>query len=196
MPLALVLAGLAALWAAMLWLGGTATDKAILNALYDAGAPARGALSLITHLGAYPTLLCITLLGIAVLIARSERRQALLLAVLITSGPLLVELQKGWIGRLRPHDQEHLVAVQSYAFPSGHSANSLLIWLSLALLVVRNPRARPFAIAGALLIAVAVAFSRPMLGVHWPSDVVGGWALALFWLLLMARLLRVPLSAS
>lgn len=196
-PLALALAGLALVWAAMLWFGGTATDRAILDAIYVGGAPLRFEIAgAATHLGSYPVLVGFTLLGLTGLLARGESRRALLLALLVTTGPLLVELQKGWIGRLRPHDQEHLVAVQSYAFPSGHSANSLLIWLALALLTVEGRRARQIAIAGALLIAGAVSLSRPALGVHWPSDVVGGWALALFWLLLLARLLRVPLRSS
>ena len=196
-PLALALAGLALVWGAMLWFGGTATDRAVLDAIHDAGAPLRWEIAgAVTHLGAYPVLVGFALLGLIGLLARGESRKSLLLALLVTTEPLLVELQKGWIGRLRPHDQEHLVAVQSYAFPSGHSANSLLIWLSLALLCVAGQRARKAAIAGALLIAVVVGVSRPVLGVHWPSDVVGGWALALFWLLLMARLTGVSLRSS
>ncbi len=197
MKRALALAGLALVWGAMLWLGGTGADRDILAALYAAGAPLRFEIAgAVTHLGAYPTLVGFTLLGLIALLGRGESRRALLLAAFVTTGPLFVELQKGWIGRLRPHDQEHLVAVQSYAFPSGHSANALLIWLGLALLVVEGPRARMVAVAGALLIAAAVGVSRIVLGVHWPSDVVGGWAHGLFWMLLLARLARVPLSPS
>ena len=197
LKLAAALALLALLWGAMLWLGGTGADRTILDALYQAGAvPGREVVGAITHLGAYPVLVGLALLGLIALLARGERRRAMLLAGLATLGPLFVELQKHWFGRLRPHDQEHLVVVQSYAFPSGHSANSLLIWLSVALLVVEGPRARPFAIVAALLIAGAVGLSRPMLGVHWPSDVVGGWALALFLLLLLSRLAGVPLGRA
>ncbi len=197
LKLAAALALLARVWGAMLWLGGTGADRTILAALYHAGTPlGRDVVGAITHLGAYPVLVGLTLLGLIALLARGERRRTVLLAGLTTLGPLFVELQKNWFGRLRPHDQEHLVIVQSYSFPSGHSANSLLIWLSVALLVVEGPRARPFAIAAALLVATAVGLSRPMLGVHWPSDVVGGWALALFMLLLLSRLAGVPLGRA
>ena len=56
---------------------------------------------------------------------------------------LLVELLKDWIGRLRPDDQEHmLVAVQSYAFPSGHAANATVVWLVPGL-AARARSARP-----------------------------------------------------
>jgi undecaprenyl-diphosphatase len=197
MPLALALAALAALWGAMLWLGGTGADRTILDALYAGGAPLRYELAgAVTHLGTYPTVVAFALLGLVALLGRGESRRALLLSLLVTTGPLFVELQKTWFGRLRPHDQEHLVVVQSYAFPSGHSANAMLIWLGLALLAVEGPRVRPLAIAGALLIAFLVGLSRIVLGVHWPSDVVGGWALALFWLLLLSHLLGVPLTRA
>ncbi len=193
-PLVAALAGLALVWGAMLWLGGTGADRTILDAIYAAGAPLRFEIAgAVTHLGSYPTLAGFALLGLIALLVRGERRRALLLLLFVTTGPLLVELQKGWFGRLRPHDQDHLVAVQSYAFPSGHSANSMLVWLGIALLCVEGPRARKAAIAGALLFAFLVGLSRPTLGVHWPSDVVGGWALALFWLLLLSRLAGVPL---
>jgi membrane-associated phospholipid phosphatase len=113
------------------------------------------------------------------------------------SSGLVVELLKRWIGRLRPHDQEHmLVQVQSYAFPSGHTSNATVVWLGLALLLVRGERARLVAIAAAAMLAVAIGLSRNMLGVHWPSDVVGGWAFGLFWIVLLARVSRVPLNVS
>lgn len=196
-PLALALAGLALVWGAMLWLGGTGTDRAILDAIHKAGAPLRFEIAgAVTHLGAYPVILGFALLGLIALLVRGESRRALLLTLLVTTGPLFVELQKNWFGRLRPHDQDHLVALQSYAFPSGHSANALLIWLGLALLVVEGPRPRRLAIAGALAVAATVGFSRMVLGVHWPSDVIGGWALALFWLLLLSRLAGVSLRPS
>ena len=121
----------------------------------------------------------------------------MLLLALPLSGGLFVELLKDWIGRLRPHDQEHLlVQVQSYAFPSGHTANATVVWLGLALLLVRGPRARALRHLGGGLLALAIGLSRNMLGVHWPSDVIAGWAFGLFWILLLARLARVPLSPS
>lgn len=194
----LVLAALALVWAAMLWLGGAEGDRAVLAFLYAGDNPGWGrAARTITELGSFPVVMSLAVIGGLLLARRGQMRAAwLLLALPVTSG-LIVELLKRWIGRLRPHDQEHLlVEVQSYAFPSGHTANATVVWLGLALLLVRGARARPIAIAAAALLAVAIGLSRNMLGVHWPSDVVGGWALGLFWMLLLARLTRVPLSAS
>jgi len=107
------------------------------------------------------------------------------------AGRLLVELQKGWTMRLRPDAHEQLAPIASYAFPSGHAANSTMVWLGAALLLARGP-ARPWALAAAAMIAIAVGLTRPMLGVHWPSDVVAGWSLGLFWTLLLVRLSAAP----
>lgn len=190
------LAALATIWGAMLRMGGDQADRETLAFFHAGDDPAATAVARwATELGAYPVLAALGIAATIVLHRRGLRRQAALLFALVTTGPLLVELQKGWIGRLRPHDQEHLVATQSYAFPSGHTANATLIWLSLALLLVTG-RGRTAAIAGAALVAVAVGCTRMMLGVHWPTDVVGGWALGLFWLLLLFRLFRVPLRPS
>jgi membrane-associated phospholipid phosphatase len=193
-----ILAGLALIWAAMLWLGGDALDRAVLAFLYAGDNPALGrAARVVTELGSFPVVMTLAAIGALLLAWRRETRAALLLLALPLSSGLVVELLKRWIGRLRPHDQEHmLVQVQSYAFPSGHTTNATVVWLGLALLLVRGPRARLLAIGAAAIMAVAIGLSRNMLGVHWPSDVVGGWAFGLFWILLLARLARVPLNAS
>jgi undecaprenyl-diphosphatase len=192
-----VLAALALVWATMLWLGGAELDRFVLASLYAGDSPWGRAARAVTELGSFPVVMALAAIG-ALLLARQRRmRAACLLLALPPSSGLVVELLKRWIGRLRPHDQEHLlVQVQSYAFPSGHTANATVLWLSLALLLARGPRFRPAAIAAAILLVVAIGLSRNMLGVHWPSDVVGGWAFGLFWIFLLARLSRVPLSAS
>ncbi|WP_405578949.1 phosphatase PAP2 family protein [Streptomyces sp. NBC_01190] len=86
--------------------------------------------------------------------------------------------------RTRPPVADWAVHTSGQSFPSGHTASSaiaagLLAWGLLRAL----PRAAgriTAAVCG--LIAVAVGLSRVYLGVHWPSDVVGGWLFAAFWL--------------
>jgi membrane-associated phospholipid phosphatase len=188
-----LIAGLVLLWAAMLVFGGSDPDKAALHALYAGGRPALAAAArAVTFFGSYTALVPATLIGLAILAWRRQGRAALLLLAITLSGRLLVELHKGWVGRVRPEDQEHLVAVQSYAFPSGHAANATIVYLSLALLVPVAARGRRIGVALAAALAVAVGLSRPMLGVHWPSDVIGGWTLGLAWTLLLVRLFGAP----
>lgn len=188
-----VLAGLALAWAVMLLFGGMEFDRGLLLYFYAGDAPRFAAAArIVTLLGGANVLLPVTALGLVLLLIRRDFRGALLLAAITLPGRVLIELQKEWIGTLRPEDQPHLVAAQSYAFPSGHAANATLVWLCLALLLPRGPRARMFAIWGAVWLALFVGLSRVMLGVHWPSDVIAGWAFGLFWVLLILRLAGHP----
>ena len=123
-------------------------------------------------------------------------RGAIQLTGITLTGRLLVELLKDWTARVRPDAMGHLVPVDSLAFPSGHAANATLVWLCLALLLPRGARSRAFAVWAAVWLALAVGLSRIMLGVHWPSDVIGGWAFGLFWSLLLLRLSGLDLGGG
>lgn len=181
------IAALLAVFAAMLALGGpgSAVDRALLyRAQIDPIVPAA---RLVTQLGDWWFLLVAGGFAAAGLAIHGQWRRAALLVVLLLSERSLVEASKFLFDRVRPDPAGHLVAVQSMAFPSGHAANAMTLGLGLALLVPR--RARRAAVVAALLYAVLVGLSRPILGVHWPSDVVGGWALGAAWTLLLVRLL-------
>lgn len=172
----------------MMLVGTGPLDHRLLAVLYSADPPAvRGAVLFVTNLGEWLVLVPLTLLGAGWLLYRRERRPALLLLAITLIGRLLVDLQKLGIGRLRPEDQVHLVPVKNLSFPSGHAANTMIVFLSLALLVAPR-RIQRLAVPIALLATVAVGITRPMLGVHWPSDVVGGWAFGAAWVLLMLGL--------
>ena len=187
MPMAL--AGLALAWAAMLLFGGMEFDRGLLLVAYAGRDPTITEVARwLTELGGFTVLIAATAAGAGWLLWRRDWRSALLLIAITLSGRLLVALQKDWTARLRPEANEHLVAAQSLAFPSGHAANATLVWLGLALLLPRSDRVRAFAIWGAVWLALAVGASRVMLGVHWPSDVIAGWSFGLFWLLLLMRL--------
>ncbi len=111
------------------------------------------------------------------------------------SGAGLAEAQKYSIARVRPDVEPHLVVVKTSSFPSGHAANSMIFYLALALVLTAGTRwHRPAAVA-AVLLSLLIGTSRVMLGVHWPSDVVGGWAFGLLWVLLTLRLAGRALKA-
>nr|WP_299907889.1 phosphatase PAP2 family protein [Sphingomonas bacterium] len=102
------------------------------------------------------------------------------------TGSIAVGIAKALIGRARPELTDHLVQVTSASFPSGHAANSAIIYLTIASLVVQiveERRARLFILAVAVLLVTAIGFSRIYLGVHWPSDVLAGWSFGTLWAL-------------
>jgi undecaprenyl-diphosphatase len=185
----LVLIGLALTFAVMLLFGGMEFDRGLLLLVYAGDHPgAADAARWLTVAGSHEALLAVTALGAAWLVARREWRPALFLLGVPLSGRLLVSLLKDWTARVRPDAQGHLVPVESLAFPSGHAANSTMVLLCLALLVPTSERARMWAVWAAVWLALAIGGTRPMLGVHWPSDVIGGWAFGLFWTLLLLHL--------
>lgn len=183
--LASAIAALAALWLAMM-IGGTGTlDQSALAWLYAWDQPGlRNFLRYFTLLGNWPAVVGVSLAAAVWLLATGHRRAALLLLGITLLGRALVEGMKLGVYRSRPSGHDHLVDVYSLSFPSAHAANSMILWLTIALLLP-NPKWRPAAVAVALLVSFAVGISRPMLGVHWPSDVIGGWAFGAAWVLVM-----------
>ena len=115
----------------------------------------------------------------AALLMRGLGTGALWLIGTVLGSMALVSLLKLAFAAPRPDLLEPLVAVATFSYPSGHSANALTLFGALALLA-----GRWWGWAAAVLIVLAVGLSRVWLGVHWPSDVLGGWLLSAAWLLL------------
>lgn len=181
-------AALTALWLSMMMWGAGDLDRLLLGQLYAADRPIlRQAAALITLVGNWQTVVVLSLLAAVWLLYRRKVRSALLLLVVTLLGRTLVIIQKIGIARLRPDELEHLVTVKSLSFPSGHAANSMILLLSLATIAAPREQ-RWWTVPAALVGAFLVGLSRPMLGVHWPSDVVGGWAFGAAWVLVMLAL--------
>lgn len=179
---------LAALWVAMLLLGGPASDAdGVLRHAFQVPALVPAA-RLLTRLGDWTLLLPLTLAAAAALAWFVSRRAALVYAGLILGGRVLVEAEKVAIGRARPDETGRLVHVATLSYPSAHAAYSMMAWLGLALLGTRSARTRGPAVAAALALAILVGLTRLVLAVHWPSDVIGGWAFGAGWTLLLVRL--------
>ena len=173
----------------MLLLGGGPLDGAIYEALYAGHRPALAAVAhVLTALGD-PTVLIVAGIACAAgLWLAGHRHLPLVLVVIVALGRGLSELQKYMIARVRPDLEPHLVVVRTSSFPSGHAASSMIFYLALALALTANTRWQRPAAAGAILLSLAIGTSRVMLGVHWPSDVIGGWAFGMLWVLLTLRL--------
>lgn len=177
----------AGIWLAMLLLGRGALDRSIEQALYAGGRPGLIlAARAFTFLGEPTVLVVAGFLVAAWLWYRGSGRFALGMLLVIMVGRGLTEIQKYWIARARPTIEPHLVVVKTSSFPSGHSTSSMIFYLTLALMLAPKPH-RLAASACAILLSLLIGTSRVMLGVHWPSDVLGGWSFGLFWVLVTLR---------
>lgn len=182
---------LAAIWLTMLLLGRGAVDQAIYERLYVGGHPALITVARFFTVLGEPTVLIVAGLAAAVLLWRAGHRHLPWVIIAITAiGRILSEVQKYSIARARPDLEPHLVVVKTSSFPSGHASSSMIFYLTVALTLATRPQERRAVAAGALVLSFLVGISRVMLGVHWPSDVVGGWAFGLLWVLLTLRLSR------
>jgi len=140
-----------------------------------------GSATMIARLSALGGLLFIGPLALATvlfLLWRRRRADALWLLLTITSGRLAVEGLKLTLMGPRPPRPDWLEIVQSWSFPSSHSAGTIMTCIALALLFGR----RRWGMAVALLMAGLIGWTRVALAVHWPSDVLAGWGFGLLWL--------------
>lgn len=180
---------LAAIWLAML-LGGTgAFDRTVYEALYAGHRPLLLAVArLFTALGEPTVLVTAGFLVAGWIWWRHHPHLALAVLLIVLVGRGLAEAQKYWIARVRPDLEPHLVVVKTSSFPSGHATSSMIFYLTVALALSAGTRWHRLAAAAAVLLALLIGTSRVMLGVHWPSDVIGGWAFGMLWVLLNLRL--------
>lgn len=167
------------------FLGGeriSAFDRDVVSGMGRARHPVSNAIVLgLTFFGSVPGAGGLAATVGAVLLARRQPRRAAQVA-LGALGGITAELGiKRLFRRERPTLLEHLEAVSSTSFPSGHATAAASIYLSMAFVAARGSRHPGLLLAGAGAFAAAVGASRVYLGVHWPTDVVSGLAIGTAW---------------
>lgn len=99
-------------------------------------------------------------------------------------GLLLSTLLKGVFQRPRPALTPHLTHVMLSSFPSGHTMNSAVVYLTLGLLLAQisdRARMKIYCVAVAAVMTFLVGLSRVYLGAHYPSDILAGWTAGATW---------------
>jgi len=147
----------------------------------------------ITALGGFTCLTLFVIIAAASLVFFGKWRQAVVFTATVVLAEFSNDLLKAVYGRARPELVPHGAFVYTHSFPSGHAMLSAVTFLTLAAILSsldRRRRFKVFVFAIAILVTVTVGVSRIYLGVHWPSDVLGGWTLGAAW----ALIARVVLS--
>lgn len=163
----------------------TALDKNILQTLKELHTPLLDRIMVgITSLGD-PWVVTIISIIVAIILSRRRRLAGAITIGIASAGAWgLNLLLKDVFARDRPELWKRIVDAQFNSFPSGHAMVSLVVYGFLAyLLAIRFPRRQSLIYVLAILLIISIGFSRLYLGVHWPTDVVAGYAAGLVWLM-------------
>lgn len=134
-------------------------------------------LSLVGHrYGVVP----LDLVLVAVLALRRHLREAVFAAFALAGSGLLNIAAKQWFARTRPSLWEPVAAESSYSFPSAHAMGSATLACVLVALTWNTRWRWPVLVASGAFV-LGVGLSRVYLGVHYPSDILAGWTVALAW---------------
>jgi len=148
----------------------------------------------VTEVGSTISMTVIAAATIIFLLIKHRRGDAVLVAVVAAGAGLLVRFGKATVGRERPPVDYRLVTETNESFPSGHAlASAAILGVVLVVLLpfIKSKRARVAVLIGVGLFVLAIGLSRLYLGVHWATDVIGGWVTGLAWLALCLTVRQV-----
>jgi undecaprenyl-diphosphatase len=181
-----------------IWLAAQATqgettwfDETIRDAIHSISSPAlTQVFSIITNLGSQACVLSLSACAAILMLAKREPRRAVLIVVTMAGAELWLSILKNAFHRPRPEPFFGAHLPPSYSFPSGHALLSCCCYAMLAALGSAYCRGRVKWFIGlcAALLILAIGISRIYLGVHYPSDVIAGYLVAIAW---MASLLLI-----
>jgi undecaprenyl-diphosphatase len=140
-----------------------------------------------TGLGSTGVLSVMVLAAIGFLTMTAKRHAAATVLASVVGGVLVGQTMKWAFARPRPDLVPHGAEVYTASFPSGHSMMSAVVYLTLGALLARtqaSPAVKAYILTVCVLLTALVGVSRVYLGVHWPTDVLAGWALGGLWALL------------
>lgn len=175
----------------------TAFDQAILRAFRDTdGQPVgpswlKGTVLNLSALGSVAVVTLIVVLAAIFLVLVRRRGEAMLLVGCTVGATITLVVLKILFGRERPTIVSALASEVDLSFPSGHSLIASAIYPTLGLLLARtfaDRHLKVFVLAAAAALTLMIGFTRVYIGVHYPTDVLGGWMLGLSWAILCALL--------
>lgn len=137
----------------------------------------------VTLLGSFGVTFALATVAAVLLVRRVGWALGLLPLIALNVAALASRYTKRWVARPRPPAWMHHASSSGYSFPSGHSTHAASFLTALALVIAvrlaRNRRQRRGTVLVVSLCIVLVGATRVILGVHWFTDAVGGWALGI-----------------
>jgi membrane-associated phospholipid phosphatase len=161
--------------------GSTSIDANVTRWFVDHRTPTwTGAMRVITWLGSGAVVFPLAVVVVVALLIGRRRWIALFAALAVGGASLLSVFAKDVIGRDRPPVDIRLQQAHSSSFPSGHATQAAATYVALAIVVAVLSHSRVLRVVtwtAATLIWFLVGVSRVYLGMHWATDVLGGWLL-------------------
>ena len=138
----------------------------------------------LTSLGSIIVLVIITLAVVGYLFLAGRSAVAWLTLIAVFGGIVLSDLLKLAFERARPDVVNPLARVFTTSFPSGHATLSAITYLTIGAVLARNQPSLTISLyfmSLAAFLTVLIGISRIYLGVHYPTDVLGGWCIGAAW---------------
>ncbi|WP_414572243.1 phosphatase PAP2 family protein [Nostoc sp. CCY 9925] len=134
--------------------------------------------------------------AIAFILLLQKRWRSLAYVLTISLGSVIISRTgKELMHRVRPHLWDSIAPELSFAFPSGHAIASITLVAILLILSWATPWRRLVFIFGSLYV-IAIAWCRVYLGVHFPSDILAGWMVALAWAIGVSLIIKPYLTTA
>jgi membrane-associated phospholipid phosphatase len=175
--------------------GLASIDPPVWQWMIDHRTPALTTVTIVvTNVGSTVSMTIIAAATIVFLLVKRRFGDAVLVAVVAAGAGLLVTVGKATVGRERPPAEFRLVTETNESFPSGHAlASAAILGVVLVVLLPSIPgrAARIGVLVGVGLFWLSIGLSRLYLGVHWATDVIGGWVTGLAWLALCLTVRQV-----
>lgn len=147
----------------------------------------------VTALGGFTFLVLMTIVVVLSLLFHRKRREGIIVAATAIGAQFSIEIFKLLYDRPRPGRLLPPIHAYTASFPSGHTTESTALFLIVATVIATleaKDNTKILAYTVAIFVIVAIGFSRVYLGMHWPTDVLGGWVLGTVWALVAWIVLR------